>query len=192
MIKKIITFLAGSALLLSLSGCHFSVMGTYYNWDSSPDSHKAGAVILTVLTAGIWPGVDYLVLEHDGYDYDHYSYWSDEGEASKDLEKFGALMENLELDNISNHISVEFGLSQERGKEIARLVKFYARKGSLRSLTKSESDHIVQSVLGVTTADIEKAVSSNGEVENLYEKIAVRNETTPEHIKDLVSGIYIE
>jgi len=180
MIKTIINFLTIGALLLSLGSCDKSL------FDQASTKEKVKFVGLSIITLGIYASLYNVIFDPE---------YSERGDIEKDLEKIGAQFENQSMESLTQHISERFGLSEMRGQEIAKLIHFYARRGNLRSLTKSESEYLVNSVLGVSVEEIEKAalnynLGKESGMDDFYDKISVRNETSPEHIRDLFSKYF--
>ena len=85
----------------------------------------------------------------------------------------------------------EFGLSEKRSQEVARLLKSYNRLKKTRALTEADQDIFSKRVIGLDSKRVNKAITSfyEGEREGLDElihKAAYINETTPEHMESIL------
>lgn len=64
-----------------------------------------------------------------------------------------------------------------------------------RSITDEDARRLYNSVLGVSFKEIRDAVKERVEgneeaLEGIYERIAFKNETSPEHVRDLVEQVF--
>lgn len=109
-------------------------------------------------------------------------------ESPKDLEKLAALKEAAEVTQTAETLQVDFGLSAERSQEIAQLTKEWQKAGG-KDLSVAEQDAFAAEVLGFTIS--EAMASFKGEssvtIDELIEKAALTNGTSPEHMKEIVS-----
>lgn len=189
MIKKVFKATILLSLLFSLSGCGLTSYGTFKNWANantvSPGA-KTFAVFATVFTLGIHPLVGYInwgnVLS------------SDEGDSLKDLEKIGAITENVEAEGLSDHIEEKFQLSEERSTFLAKKILHFYRISKTRKIRESEANLLLQKTLGLTGQEVSVGIESFLENDqetynNLLEKVARKNETSPEHIRDLIKSL---
>ena len=117
--------------------------------------------------------------------------FEEKGNFGKDLEKMGQRVEAYSNQNLSGYFSHEFGLSEKRSKEVARLLKSYNRLKKTRALTEADQDIFSKRVIGLDSKRVNKAITSffEGEREGLDElihKAAYINETTPEHMESIL------
>jgi hypothetical protein len=113
--------------------------------------------------------------------------FENEGGASKDLETLAALREEKSVDNLSKTFKNQYSLSNDRAQELAKLSYKYMRVENARELTTTEKDKFALKSLGVSMNDIEnamkkKAEGSEADYQNLLQKAAQVNNTTPEMI----------
>lgn len=107
----------------------------------------------------------------------------------KDLEKMAALKEAYLLENQSEHLQVNFGLSAERSQEIAKLTKVWEKAGG-KQLSIAEQDAFAHELMGFTFSElIESVQEGNGQsLEQLLEKAAFKNGTSPEHMRQIIES----
>ncbi len=107
---------------------------------------------------------------------------------SKDLLAVSARVEEKMNEIVGTKISADYGLSQERGVEIAKLVGEWNKIKSTRAMTDADADKFSVPVLGFKLTDaINAAKTGDTEtVDSLIEKAADTNDTTPEHVRDLM------
>lgn len=203
-------------------GCG-STRDTYKNWDSATNGKKTSAVLMGIITLGIWP--DWVNRSsYNGYHRWSSSFrpakpkekaaaiiygvltlgiysaiqgfrgviWSAEGDSHKDLEAMGNILENSTQNNLAESISDNFGLSFGRSQKVSKIIYYFNKLKSKRAISKEDSKILYKSVFGVSFDQIKEAIHSNIEgnnekLESLYEMIANKNQTSPEHIRDLVS-----
>lgn len=111
----------------------------------------------------------------------------------KDLEKFGALAEAMVIDNRAERLSDRLGLSVDRSREVVRLSMAWDRSGG-KDLSARDQDAFSQEMLGFSITDAKKAMKdfsqgSNRSMEQLLDKAAAVNETTPENIQQMIGEI---
>ncbi|MBF0361235.1 MAG: hypothetical protein HQK49_09500 [Oligoflexia bacterium] len=115
---------------------------------------------------------------------------------AKDLEKYGAAIESLKLHHKGESLAAEFALSEERGIEIAKMIDHMNTISKRRALTESDLDVISTKVLGVKSADVQRAymnkLEGNGssDLDSLLEKAAKINRTSPEAINYIFNTIF--
>lgn len=114
--------------------------------------------------------------------------------SAKDLEKVGAIMEKARVQNIGEQLAANYGLSETRGIEVAKLLVDYKTLQKKRSLTDSDADAFSGKLLGFSLTDAMKAYKKSSEgdatdMNKLVEEAARTNETSPEHLRDLLSGV---
>jgi len=130
-----------------------------------------------------------------GYDvdlvYDHYIF-EQIANMYKDLEKMGARIERKDLDQRSLDLSLNYGLSQERSYEVARVLTHMDRISEKRSLTSRKKDMVSRQLLGIDYTTSKKALENllQGDKEGmdeLLEQGSKVNGITPEHVSDLIT-----
>jgi len=112
-----------------------------------------------------------VVLDSYGYPtgdfYDGYYYYEQTSVGSKDLEKIGAFMEARKIQRTAEYLAAEFGLSEERGMEVAKLTSNFEHLSKMRSLTDADANSFAEEVIGTdmktARAAYEKAIQGNRE-----------------------------
>ncbi len=109
----------------------------------------------------------------------------------KDLSKVAALKEVAEISKSAEFLSSEFGLSLDRGKEVARLAAHW-KKASKKGMTAAEQDAFSTELLGFSITAGKKAVTSgdSSSIDQLVEQAAAANAITPEHATKLMGKIF--
>lgn len=137
---------------------------------------------------------------------DAYDFWGfyqgefvfEEGaEGSKDLEKVAAVMESYKVAKVGEAMSAEFGLSEERGIEIAKVASQMQKLAKKRGLTEADANAFSKELLGVDlkkaeSAFLKKAAGENEEFEKLLESAAQANEISPEHMNKIINDIFLK
>lgn len=106
---------------------------------------------------------------------------------SKDLETMAALSEEAAVKFVGQKLSSEFSLSSSRAEELAKLSLRYRKLENNRELTVSEKNLFAMDALGVSYAQVERAMKDRAQGrDNSYEALlneaAVYNRTSPEKI----------
>ena len=114
--------------------------------------------------------------------------------SAKDLAKMVAIKEAAEIQKSAEFLSSEFGLSLNRGKELAGL-KAHWKKASKKGMTTSEVDSFSTELLGFSlTSGIEAYNASvdgdESQVETLVNQAAEVNGITPEHASKLMTKVF--
>lgn len=115
---------------------------------------------------------------------------------SKDLEKIGAINEEVLNEIIAEKLSSEFGLNEKRSYEISRLLVNWKRIMNRRAVTESDSSLFLNEVLGSSYSEVVDAITNamNGDDSKysvLIEKAARVNNVDPEHMNDIISEIFM-
>jgi len=115
----------------------------------------------------------------------------------KDLEKIAAEMEGQEVSKAADSLIAKFGLSQERAIEVAKLQNAYSKISSKRSLTRKDQDTLTKQLVGTNYASAQAALEDhlNGDsakMEELLDKAAEINGTTPEHMTEILGDILLK
>ena len=113
---------------------------------------------------------------------------------SKDLAKIQALKEVVQIEKTAEFLSSKFGLSLNRGKELASL-KAHWKKSSKKGMTASEVDAFSTELLGFSLSKGIEAYKSDlegnsSDLENLIEQAADTNGITPEHASILMTKVF--
>jgi len=111
--------------------------------------------------------------------------------STKDLEKLSGLVEKMEIDTAASALVRQYGLSAERGQELAMLYHNFSKAKSSREITNSDVQAMTQEVLGVSLNEAKRAYSDllKGEeqgMNHLIEQASEVNGVTHEQMKDIV------
>lgn len=111
-------------------------------------------------------------------------------ESSKDLSKFAALAEEEVINGRAESVSEKFGLEVGRAKEVVRLAIAWQKAGG-KDLTDRDQDAFSQELLGFSITAAKSAMKAKAEgnsepIEELIEKAAKANNTSVDHINDLI------
>ena len=122
-------------------------------------------------------------------------YFDETKRFGKDLEFIGAKIENQSVRMIAEEVVFNFGLDEQRAMEVAKLTSSFKKLKNKRALSKREKDLYVKKVLGISydagKKALEKHIQGNSkDLELLIKKSAKINNTSPEHISDLI-GEYL-
>mgnify|MGYP001249529625 CR=1 FL=1 len=116
---------------------------------------------------------------------------------AKDLEKLGQKIEKLNLKKVEEHLVGEFGLSESRAFTVAKLVQGWKKASKSRQMTNEDSKVFFKEVLGFDANEGLKAFKKSMEgdstdLDELIVKAAETNDTTPEHMKEILSSTLIK
>ena len=115
----------------------------------------------------------------------------------KDLEKLGSEFEELENAEIQDHLSANFGMSDDRAQKVAKIVGSYKKIQNKRALTDREMNTFSKQVFGLEYKKGMDAVSKHiqgdtSHMDSLIEKAAEKNSISPEAVKELVGEYLIQ
>lgn len=115
---------------------------------------------------------------------------------SKDLEKVGAFIQDYKNELVADAIGAEFGLSEERSYDVARLVTNWQRLESKREMTKSDMNLFTNELFGSDFSDVENSLKeylsgSEESLDKLTEKAASINDISPEHMSEIISELLL-
>ena len=115
----------------------------------------------------------------------------------KDLEKMGAVMEQVRLEKVSTYISAEYGLSESRSLQIAKLATAWSNTSKSRSMTDADANSFSEELVGFSltkaTAAFKKSAEGDSvEMTSLIEQAAELNGTTPEQMNNIISDMFIK
>jgi flagellar biosynthesis/type III secretory pathway protein FliH len=131
----------------------------------------------------------------DGYDDGYFDGgFSEAGVASKDLEKAGAFVEAQKIKKLASKYTAEFGLSEERSSEIARMVYNLKDITKNRTITNQDANSFSEEVLGFSFTDarsalIKKAEGKDEDMSELIDIAAEKNGTSPERMNALIGNL---
>ncbi|TDJ08097.1 MAG: hypothetical protein E2O68_02600 [Deltaproteobacteria bacterium] len=113
----------------------------------------------------------------------------------KDLEKIGSRVDDEKRKKLEGMLVERFGLSEDRAGEISGTVYSLSRIKEKRSLTPRELSILSYKILGFDYGKGKKALEKHiqgdtEDLENLMRLAAETNETTPEHVRELL-GEYL-
>jgi len=117
--------------------------------------------------------------------------FSEADSSIKDLELMGANMEQFQNENLGEILSVNYGLSTERSSKVARLITQYKKLSTKRSLTPTEQNYFSHELLGTNYENAFNSLTSGENLDNLLEKAADVNGTTPEAVSTILSEIFL-
>ena len=111
----------------------------------------------------------------------------------KDLELMGARVEDSNALNLGEKLAAQYGLSEERGQEVAKTVSVYNKLVSKRALTPFEQDSFTNKLLGVNYKEAVQGINSgdSDEFNALMEKAAETNGTSPEAVSAIIKDMIL-
>ncbi|CAN5950677.1 unnamed protein product [Sphagnum jensenii] len=134
---------------------------------------------------------------NDGY-YDATGLTSSELASSmKDLDKAQALVQGFNLQNTAGLIAAQFGLSQDRAVEIAKMATAFNQLSQTRSITDADADAFTKQVVGVSIQDMKDAESAMMQFGNqaplntVLDTAAQTNGTTSENMRAIMNQLFI-
>ncbi len=150
---------------------------------------------------------DFIVYNQDDFFYDldylggnlYEDYWTgtlfQESEiTSKDLLKMAALKEELQVEKTAAFLTLEYGFSEKRGFDVARLTT-RLQKAPKNSMTDADYDNFSQEILGASISQFQTAVKSftegnTNDLASLVEIAAEKNGTTPEQLNKVIDTMF--
>ncbi|MES2856292.1 MAG: hypothetical protein V4692_10540 [Bdellovibrionota bacterium] len=113
---------------------------------------------------------------------------------TKDLAKLAALKQGVQLEVSAEALRAEFGLSERRSRQLARLAIKLAER-SAKSMSDADYDGFVKEVLGASASEVSTAMQSaaigNSQPMNaLVDKAASVNGVGREHINQILSNLF--
>lgn len=134
--------------------------------------------------------VDSVWVDTSGYKTYYYGgglVFDNKSSASKNLEMFEALEEQVAEGFVEAKLKSDFSLSATRAKELAHMLTRYKKLTSTRELAAAEKSKFTMSAFGTDVVSIEKALKAksegrDNEYDDLMQKAAKVNQTTPESI----------
>ena len=118
-------------------------------------------------------------------------------ESYKDLEGMGAKKEFIEIENSAANFQSQFGLSEERSFEVAKIVNAYNKIGKKRALTTKDRNIFTHSLLGVDYKSSKKALESHiqgdeNALTDILEKASDVNGISPEQVQELIGDYLLQ
>lgn len=137
----------------------------------------------TYYTTDIWVDTSHWVYHYTGGGFT----FENSSSPSKDLETLAALSEEAAIKFVGQKLSSEFSLSTTRAEELAKISLRYRKLENQRELTSSEKSLFAMEALGVSYAQVERAMRDRAQgketsYEALLNEAATHNRTTPEKI----------
>lgn len=118
-----------------------------------------------------------------------------EGE-SKDLEKVSAFIEEKRIAKMGEKLAAEFGLSEERSIEIAKLTRQWTDLKKKRSLTDADAHAFSEKLFGFdlnkASAAYKKSLEGDkADLDALFDQAAEVNGTSPERVNQIFNKLII-
>jgi len=115
----------------------------------------------------------------------------------KDLEKIAAAQENIDSSKHADFLVETYGLSENRAQTISKYLLSYRKMSSMRDLTAREKDLLSHEILGFgyergKTALENHLQGDQNSLDDLILRAADKNETSPEHVKELFGEIFLK
>lgn len=114
--------------------------------------------------------------------------------SSKDLAKVTAFKQEIRIQKSAKKIAADFGLSEQRSREVAKLAVQLA-DAPKSSMTTQDYDNFSKELLGSSITQFQSAMKKSAEgdsaaLSNLLDKAAQVNGVGPEHMGKIVSGLF--
>ncbi len=121
-------------------------------------------------------------------------YFEDVSVQTKDLEKIGAIQQELKVNGIADYLSLQFSLSEERAGTIAKLLSSWESLSKNRSLTDADADALSFEIFGNKINTIKDSFKKSLEGDSadwkvLIEKAAEVNDVSPEHMNKIIQNV---
>ena len=113
---------------------------------------------------------------------------------NKDLHKIAALAEEKVVLSRAENVASRFGLSVDRSKEVVRLAMAWKKAGG-KNLTAKDQDAFSKELLGFSITEAKKAsenylAGDKASLDQLVEKAAESNSTSPENVRQVISEYF--
>ena len=114
----------------------------------------------------------------------------------KDLEKIGAAKENIDSNKYAIFLVENYGLSENRAQTISKYLLSYRKLANMRDLNAREKDLLTHEILGFGFKRGKEALEKHlqgdqNSLDDLILEAAEKNETSPEHVKELFGEIFL-
>ncbi len=115
---------------------------------------------------------------------------------SKDLEKQGHFIEQINIRHMAKNLSEKFGLSEKRSFEVSKSLYYFERIRNKRGLNFNDLNTLSQSFLGLPYNELQKSLQKveDGQfdkMDDLIEKASMVNGIAPEDLKVLLKDFLI-
>ncbi|MBF0362693.1 MAG: hypothetical protein HQK49_16860 [Oligoflexia bacterium] len=109
----------------------------------------------------------------------------------KDLEKVGALKEEFIISSVREQIIGEFGLSQERGEKIAKLIYQWNTLSKKRQMSSDDLANIGKEILGFDFKKFQQAFNGGDRsvIDELIKIAALKNNISPEQVNKILNNL---
>jgi hypothetical protein len=114
--------------------------------------------------------------------------------SSKDLQKVAALKQELTVQKSAKNLKAQFGLSDDRSREVARLAVQLAGTDK-KSMTDKDYDGFSKELLGTSIGKFQAAMKAAKEgnaasMNSIIETAAQVNGVGPEHMNQIMNGLF--
>ena len=114
--------------------------------------------------------------------------------SSKDLQKVAALKQELSVQKSAKKLKAQFGLSDDRSREVARLAVQLANTDK-KSMTNADYDGFSKELLGTTIGKFQNAMKAAKEgnaadMNSIIDNAAKVNGVGPEHMNEIMNGLF--
>ncbi len=115
--------------------------------------------------------------------------------SNKDLEKRAAAVEKYLVSSMASQVKAQFGLSNERSSQIAKVANHFRKQTSSRAISEADSNAYAKEILGANFKEIETAFKGSlkgdqAQLGQVLEQAAQKNNTTPEHMSSIMYKIF--
>ncbi len=113
--------------------------------------------------------------------------------SEKDLEKLAAFQEALQIETMSEKLSAEFGLSEERSHEVSSLILYFNKKAR----SAEDYDVFFEKLIGMKANEAMEKMRAylderdEASFEDLIDRASQVNDLAPEHVRQLVEEILL-
>lgn len=133
-------------------------------------------------------------LSNGTYEYqDGTSSWmfEDSSQPSKDLERIGGKIRNQKLARVADALIHQYGFSEERGIQAARMIHQWNELKKSRSLTDADANAFAREILGFDFNGIRDAMETGNpkSMRSLVANAARMNGTSPEAMNELIQAL---
>src|SRR5690606_4253302 len=132
----------------------------------------------------VYPNGDGTYYDNDGNIYETTQF------AMKDLTKAYALLEMQENEAMAESLVEQFGLSEERSLQVAKLLNGYKKLSQTRSLETKDLKALGEELLGFDLNLMTQA--SFADESALLEIAAKKNNISPEHTQEILEDLLAE
>ena len=120
--------------------------------------------------------------------------FDESSENSKDLEKTASIKESFALANIAASLALEYGLSEERSSQVAKLALQWKKLSRTRALTEADANSFSKKLLGVSMNEASSAIEGyvlgdDSKWKTVVNTAAKVNQTSPEQMQEIIDGI---